>query len=153
MHIKKCIPCKALQAGIIRAVGRATSLPDSFPTDADRGLLDRLNALNNTLITQWNRLQNIRNTVDNTSVQADRARDRVRDAENLIDRARQELAKAKDAVSKIVSKVNIVLLFTRSVKLRQLTQCYSQDIKPAGGTGEPNNMTLLAEEARRLADK
>ncbi|MEQ2259873.1 Laminin subunit gamma-1 [Xenotaenia resolanae] len=96
--------------------------------DADRGLLDRLNTLNNTLTTQWNRLQSIRNTVDDTSAQADRARDRVRDAESLIDRAQQELAKAKDAISKV-------------------------DIKPAGGTGEPNNMTLLAEEARRLADK
>ncbi|XP_032420260.1 laminin subunit gamma-1 [Xiphophorus hellerii] len=96
--------------------------------DADRGLLDRLNSLNATLTTQWNRLQSIRNTVDGTSAQADRARDRVRDAESLIDRARQELAKAKDAVSKV-------------------------DIKPTDGTGEPNNMTLLAEEARRLADK
>ncbi|XP_038125931.1 laminin subunit gamma-1 [Cyprinodon tularosa] len=96
--------------------------------DADQGLLDRLNALNNTLTTQLNRLLNIRNTVDNTSTQADRARDRVRDAESLINRARQELAKAKDAVSKV-------------------------DIKPTGETGEPNNMTLLAEEARRLAEK
>ncbi|KAM4556041.1 laminin subunit gamma-1 [Fundulus diaphanus] len=96
--------------------------------DADRDLLDRLKGLNNTLTTQWNRLQSIRNTVDDTSSQADRARDRVQDAESLIDRARQELAKAKEAVSKV-------------------------DIKPTGETGEPNNMTLLAEEARHLADK
>ncbi|XP_007578148.1 laminin subunit gamma-1 [Poecilia formosa] len=96
--------------------------------DADRGLLDRLNVLNITLTTQWNRLQSIRNTVDDTSAQADRARDRVQDAERLIDRARQELAKAKDAISKV-------------------------DVKPTDGSGEPNNMTLLAEEARRLADK
>uniref|UniRef100_A0A8C4E0V6 Laminin subunit gamma-1 n=1 Tax=Dicentrarchus labrax TaxID=13489 RepID=A0A8C4E0V6_DICLA len=96
--------------------------------DVDKGLLDRLNNLNNTLTTQWNRLQNIRNTVDNTGTQADRARNRVRDAEDLIDRARQELDKAKDAISKV-------------------------DIKPPSGTGDANNMTLLAEEARTLAEK
>lgn len=96
--------------------------------DVDRGLLDRLNNINSTLTTQWNRLQNIRNTVDDTGTQADRARHRVRDAENLIDRARQELDKAKDAISKV-------------------------DIKPPSGTGDPNNMTLLAEEARTLAEK
>ncbi|TDH06384.1 hypothetical protein EPR50_G00132680 [Perca flavescens] len=96
--------------------------------DVDRGLLDRLNAINSTLTTQWNRLQNIRGTVDDTGTQADRARHRVRDAENLIDRARQELDKAKEAIGKV-------------------------DIKPPTGNGDPNNMTLLAEEARMLADK
>uniref|UniRef100_A0A8C2ZDC0 Laminin, gamma 1 n=1 Tax=Cyclopterus lumpus TaxID=8103 RepID=A0A8C2ZDC0_CYCLU len=96
--------------------------------DVDRGLLDRLSGINNTLTTQWNRLQGIRNTVDATGTQADRARHRVRDAEDLMDRARQELDKAKDAVGKVVSAV-------------------------APGTGDPNNMTLLAEEARTLADK
>uniref|UniRef100_A0A8D3CQ27 Laminin, gamma 1 n=1 Tax=Scophthalmus maximus TaxID=52904 RepID=A0A8D3CQ27_SCOMX len=96
--------------------------------DVDRGLLDRLTVINNTLTTQWNRLQNIRGTVDSTGAQADRARSRVRDAESLIDHARQELDKAKDAVGKV-------------------------DIKPPGGSGEPNNMTMLAEEARRLAEK
>ncbi|XP_039858413.1 laminin subunit gamma-1 [Simochromis diagramma] len=96
--------------------------------EADQGLLDRLNGINNTLTTQWNRLKSIRNTVDDTGTQADLARGRVRDAENLIDRARQELDKAKDAISKV-------------------------DIKPPGGTGAPNNLTLLAEEARKLADK
>ncbi|TMS01279.1 Laminin subunit gamma-1 [Larimichthys crocea] len=94
----------------------------------DQGLLDRLNNINNTLTTQWNRLQSIRNTVDDTGTQADRARNRVRDAESLIDRARQELDKAKDAISKV-------------------------DIKPPTGAADPNNMTLLAEEARTLADK
>uniref|UniRef100_A0A3Q0T4A4 Laminin, gamma 1 n=1 Tax=Amphilophus citrinellus TaxID=61819 RepID=A0A3Q0T4A4_AMPCI len=96
--------------------------------EVDRGLLDRLNAINSTLTTQWNRLQSIRTTVDDTAGQADRAQVRVREAESLIDRARQELDKAKDALGKV-------------------------DIKAPGGTGEPNNMTLLAEEARRLADK
>lgn len=74
------------------------------PPDVDRGLLERLNSINNTLTTQWNRLQSVRNTVDDTGTQADRARNRVRDAESLIDRARQELEKAKDAVSKVVSE-------------------------------------------------
>lgn len=96
--------------------------------EVDRGLLDRLNAINSTLTTQWNRLQSIRTTVDDTAGQADRAQVRVREAESLIDRARQELDKAKDAIGKV-------------------------DIKSPGGTGEPNNMTLLAEEAQRLADK
>lgn len=96
--------------------------------EVDQGLLDRLNGINNTLTTQWNRLKSIRNTVDDTATQADLARGRVSDAESLIDRARQELDKAKDAVSKV-------------------------DIKPPGGTGAPNNLTLLAEEARKLADK
>lgn len=74
-----------------------------LPADVDRGLLDRLNSINNTLTTQWNRLQSVRNTVDDTGTRADRARSRVQDAESLIDRARQELEKAKDAVSKVVS--------------------------------------------------
>ncbi|XP_053739856.1 laminin subunit gamma-1 [Synchiropus splendidus] len=96
--------------------------------DMDRGLLDRLNNINSTLTTQWNRLQGIRSTVDNTSTQADVARNRVRDAEDLIDRARQELDKAKDAIGKV-------------------------DIKPPTPGADPNNMTLLAEEARNLAQK
>ena len=71
-------------------------------SDVDKGLLERLGKLNSTLTTQWNRLQNIRNTVDNTGTQADKARNRVRDAENLIGLAREELDKAKDAISKLV---------------------------------------------------
>ncbi|XP_022533612.2 laminin subunit gamma-1 [Astyanax mexicanus] len=96
--------------------------------DVDKGLLDRLKGINNTLTTQWNRLQNIRNTVDNTGTLADKAQNRVREAEKLIDRARDELDKAKDAISKV-------------------------DIKTPTTTGDPNNMTLLAEEARNLAEK
>uniref|UniRef100_A0A668A017 Laminin subunit gamma-1 n=1 Tax=Myripristis murdjan TaxID=586833 RepID=A0A668A017_9TELE len=71
--------------------------------DVDKGLLERLNVINSTLTTQWNRLQNIRGTVDETGAQADRARHRVRDAESLIERARQELDKAKDAIGKVRS--------------------------------------------------
>ncbi|XP_066536763.1 laminin subunit gamma-1 [Hoplias malabaricus] len=96
--------------------------------EVDKGLLDRLKTINNTLTTQWNRLQNIKNTVDNTATLADKARNRVSDAEKLIDRAREELDKAKDAISKV-------------------------DIKIPTTTGDPNNMTLLAEEARNLAEK
>ncbi|CAB1317552.1 unnamed protein product [Coregonus sp. 'balchen'] len=62
-------------------------------------LIDNLGSTSET----WNRLQNIRNTVDNTGTQADKARNR--------------------------------------------------DIKAPSITGDPNNMTLLAEEARNLADK
>ncbi|KAK1879358.1 hypothetical protein KUDE01_027481, partial [Dissostichus eleginoides] len=96
--------------------------------DVDRGLLERLSTINGTLSAQWNRLQNIRSTVDDTGLQSDRARSRVRDAESLIDKARHELDKAKEAVAKV-------------------------DIKAPSGSGDPNNMTLLAEEARNLADK
>lgn len=71
--------------------------------------MDRLDTLNNTLTTQWKRLQGIRNTVDDTGAQADRARNRVQDAESLIDRARQELDKAKDAISKVVSGLSVVM--------------------------------------------
>uniref|UniRef100_A0A8C5GYU8 Laminin subunit gamma-1 n=1 Tax=Gouania willdenowi TaxID=441366 RepID=A0A8C5GYU8_GOUWI len=49
--------------------------------NVDKGLLDRLNTINGTLTTQWNRLQSIRVTVDDTATQADRARVRVQDAE------------------------------------------------------------------------
>lgn len=80
------------------------------PADVDRGLLERLNSINNTLTVQWNRLQSIRTTVDNTGTQADRARGRVREAEDLIDRARQELDKAKDAISKVVSDRAVVMV-------------------------------------------
>uniref|UniRef100_A0A672NPD1 Laminin subunit gamma-1 n=1 Tax=Sinocyclocheilus grahami TaxID=75366 RepID=A0A672NPD1_SINGR len=96
--------------------------------EVDKGLLDRLNNINKTLNNQWNRLQDIKNTVDNTGTQADRARNRVRDAENLISTAREELDKAKEAISKV-------------------------DIKIPTTSGDPNNMTLLAEEARKLSEK
>ncbi|XP_056266449.1 laminin subunit gamma-1 [Pseudoliparis swirei] len=95
--------------------------------DVDRGLLERLSGINSTLTTQWSRLQSVRGTVDASGTQADRARLRVRDAEDLIDRARQELDKAKDAVGRV-------------------------DIRPPSGAGT-NNMTRLAEEARALADR
>ncbi|XP_072298063.1 laminin subunit gamma-1 [Eucyclogobius newberryi] len=121
---------KAFEERLKEAERAITELLEEAQTskEVDRGLLDRLNSINITLTTQWSRLQNIRNTVDETGTQADKARARVRDAENLIDRARQELDKAKDAIIKV-------------------------DIKPPSGGGDPNNMTLLAEEARTLAEK
>lgn len=86
------------------------------PAEADQGLLDHLNGINNTLTTQWNRLKSIRNTVDDTGTQADLARGRVRDAENLIDRARQELDKAKDAISKVVSEGAVSMATNRALR-------------------------------------
>ncbi|KAK7944940.1 hypothetical protein WMY93_000668 [Mugilogobius chulae] len=121
---------KAFEERLKEAERAITDLLEEAQTskEVDKDLLDRLNSINITLTTQWNRLQNIRDTVDETGTQADKAHSRVRDAEILIDRARQELDKAKDAISKV-------------------------DIKPPSGGGDPNNMTLLAEEARILAQK
>uniref|UniRef100_A0A8C6SB72 Laminin, gamma 1 n=1 Tax=Neogobius melanostomus TaxID=47308 RepID=A0A8C6SB72_9GOBI len=121
---------KAFEERLKEAERAITELLEEAQTskEMDRDLLDRLNSINITLTTQWNRLHTIRKTVDETGSQADRARARVRDAENLIDRARQELDKAKDAISKV-------------------------DIKAPSGGADPNNMTLLAEEARTLAEK
>lgn len=96
--------------------------------DVDKGLLERLAVINGTLTTQWNRLQNIRSTVEQSGEKAHQARTRVHAAEALIHRARHELDKAKDAIAKV-------------------------DIKAPSSSGDPNNMTLLAEEARTLADK
>lgn len=79
------------------------------PADVDRALLEHLDAINNTLTTQWNRLQNIRNTVDNTGNQAGRAQARVHDAKSLVERAQRELDKARDAVSKVVSGGSAVM--------------------------------------------
>lgn len=121
---------KAFEERLKEAERAITELLEEARTskEMDGDILNRLNSINITLTTQWNRLHNIRKTVDQTGSQADQARARVRDAENLIDRARQELEKAKDAISKV-------------------------DIKPPSGGGDPNNMTLLAEEARKLAEK
>lgn len=126
----------------------------------DKDLLDRLKIINNTLTTQWNRLQNIRNTVEDTGNLADMARGRVRETEKLIERAREELDKAKDAIRKVVSYLRSMKhlcyedVLTRE-RERESNKCFSshQDIKIPQTTGDPNNMTLLAEEARSLAEK
>ncbi|XP_030063379.1 laminin subunit gamma-1 [Microcaecilia unicolor] len=96
--------------------------------DVDQGLMDRLNEINNTLSSQLGRLGNIQKTVEETEGLAQQARDRVEDTENLIELARGELEKAKVAIANV-----------------SITQPES--------TGDPSNMTLLAEEARRLAER
>jgi hypothetical protein len=68
----------------------------------DKGLLERLASINGTLTTQWNRLQNIRSTVDQSGAQADKARTRVQHAEELIDRARTQLDKARSDIANVV---------------------------------------------------
>uniref|UniRef100_A0AAY4ABN0 Laminin subunit gamma 1 n=1 Tax=Denticeps clupeoides TaxID=299321 RepID=A0AAY4ABN0_9TELE len=88
----------------------------NFMDRVDKDLLKRLGNLNNTLTTQWNRAL------------ADTAQKRVRDAEHLVDRAREELDKAKKAITDV-------------------------DINIPTAPGTPNNMTRLAEEARKLAEK
>lgn len=124
--------------------------------EVDKDLLDRLKNINDTLTTQWNRLQNIKNTVEDTGNLADKARNRVRETEKLIERAREELDKAKDAISKVVSFILSVFVCVREGERDRVQwMCFSshQDIKIPTTTGDPNNMTLLAEEARRLAEK
>ncbi|KAK2503340.1 hypothetical protein MC885_013915, partial [Smutsia gigantea] len=96
--------------------------------DVDQNLMDRLQRVNNTLYSQISRLQNIRNTIDETGNLAEQARARVESTEQLIEIASRELEKAKIAVANV-----------------SITQPES--------TGDPNNMTLLAEEARRLAER
>nr|XP_014351267.1 PREDICTED: laminin subunit gamma-1 [Latimeria chalumnae] len=94
----------------------------------DDSLMERLAEINNTLSSQLGRLQNIKDTVDRTGVTSEQSRQRVQEAEDLIDRAQKELEKAKALVANV-------------------------SITPPDSTGDPNNMTLLAEEARRLAEK
>uniref|UniRef100_A0A8C6GKJ4 Laminin subunit gamma-1 n=1 Tax=Mus spicilegus TaxID=10103 RepID=A0A8C6GKJ4_MUSSI len=96
--------------------------------DVDQNLMDRLQRVNSSLHSQISRLQNIRNTIEETGILAERARSRVESTEQLIEIASRELEKAKMAAANV-----------------SITQPES--------TGEPNNMTLLAEEARRLAER
>ncbi|KAK1329285.1 hypothetical protein QTO34_011466 [Cnephaeus nilssonii] len=96
--------------------------------DVDQNLMDRLQRVNNSLSSQISRLQNIRNTIGETGNLAEQARARVESTEQLIEIASKELEKAKIAVANV-----------------SITQPES--------TGDPNNMTLLAEEARRLAER
>lgn len=96
--------------------------------DVDQNLMDRLQRVNNTLSSQVSRLQNIRNTIEETGSLAEQARARVENTEHLIEIASRELEKAKVAVANV-----------------SITQPES--------TGDPNNMTLLAEEARKLAER
>uniref|UniRef100_A0A8C0WK76 Laminin subunit gamma-1 n=1 Tax=Castor canadensis TaxID=51338 RepID=A0A8C0WK76_CASCN len=96
--------------------------------DVDQNLMDRLQRVNNTLYSQIGRLQNIRNIIEETGNLAEQARTRVGNTEQLIEIASRELEKAKVAAANV-----------------SITQPES--------TGDPNNMTLLAEEARKLAER
>ncbi|XP_060686295.1 laminin subunit gamma-1 [Hemiscyllium ocellatum] len=96
--------------------------------DVDKSLMDRLAEINNTLSTQWGRLQNIKDTVDNTEELAEQSNNRIQDAEKVISNARTELEKAKEILDDV-------------------------SIATPASSADPNNMTLLAEEARYLADR
>ncbi|XP_067846571.1 laminin subunit gamma-1 isoform X2 [Heptranchias perlo] len=96
--------------------------------DVDKSLMDRLAEINNTLSTQWGRLQNIKDTVDNTEDLAERSNNRIQDAEKVISNARRELEKAKETLGNV-------------------------SISTPDSSADPNNMTLLAEEARNLAER
>ncbi|KAM9326705.1 laminin subunit gamma-1 [Gastrophryne carolinensis] len=96
--------------------------------DVDQGMLDRLAEINATLSSQLERLQNIRDMIRDTDKQAQDARTRVEGTELIIESARQQLEKAKVAIANV-------------------------SITPVETTGDPNNMTLLAEEARKLAER
>ncbi|PIO24063.1 hypothetical protein AB205_0152200, partial [Aquarana catesbeiana] len=96
--------------------------------NVDQGMLDRLAEINATLSSQLGRLQNIRDMIRDTDKQAQEARDRVESTELIIDSARVQLEKAKIAIANV-------------------------SITPPETTGDPNNMTLLAEEARKLAER
>ncbi|KFV16423.1 Laminin subunit gamma-1, partial [Pterocles gutturalis] len=96
--------------------------------DVDQGLMDRLKDINSTLASQLNRLRNIQGTVRETENLAEQARVRVEDTEDLISLASDMLEKAKMAADNV-------------------------SITPPESSGDPNNMTLLAEEARKLAER
>ncbi|XP_069794299.1 laminin subunit gamma-1 isoform X1 [Narcine bancroftii] len=96
--------------------------------DIDKSLMDRLAEINNTLSTQWGRLQNIKDTVDNTEDLADRSNNRIQDAEKVIVNARMELEKAKEIMANVSATM-------------------------PDSSADPNNMTLLAEEAHSLAER
>uniref|UniRef100_A0A8C5X712 Laminin subunit gamma 1 n=1 Tax=Malurus cyaneus samueli TaxID=2593467 RepID=A0A8C5X712_9PASS len=96
--------------------------------DVDQGLMDRLKDINSTLVSQLNRLRSIQGTVRDTESLAEQARVRVEDTEDLISLASEMLEKAKMAADNV-------------------------SITPPEQSGDPNNITLLAEEARKLAER
>lgn len=96
--------------------------------DVDQGLMDHLKDINSTLVSQLNRLRIIQSTVRDTENLAEQARVRVEDTEDLISLASDMLEKAKVAADNV-------------------------SITPPEQSGDPNNMTLLAEEARKLAER
>lgn len=72
-------------------------------SDVDQNLMDRLQRVNSSLHSQISRLQNIRNTIEETGVLAEQARFRVESTEQLIEIASRELEKAKMAAANVVS--------------------------------------------------
>lgn len=72
-------------------------------SDVDQNLMDRLQRVNNSLHSQISRLHNIRNTIEETGILAERARSRVESTEQLIEIASRELEKAKMAAANVVS--------------------------------------------------
>ncbi|KAL7984791.1 hypothetical protein Chor_003361 [Crotalus horridus] len=94
--------------------------------DVDQGLMDRLQEINRTLSSQLGRLRNIQNTVKQTENLAEQAQGQVENTEGLIDSASNMLHKARMAIANV-------------------------SITPPESTSDPNNMTVLAEEARQLA--
>lgn len=69
--------------------------------------MDRLQRVNSSLHSQISRLQNIRNTIEETSILADRARSRVESTERLIEITSRELEKAKMAAANVVSGAEV----------------------------------------------
>nr|XP_056701417.1 laminin subunit gamma-1 [Euleptes europaea] len=96
--------------------------------DVDQGLMDRLHEINRTLSGQLGRLRNIQKTVADTENLAEQARSRVDDTEELIKTASDKLSKASAAVAKVALP--------------------SPDL-----ISDPNNMTVLVDEARQLAQR
>ncbi|XP_026559056.1 laminin subunit gamma-1 [Pseudonaja textilis] len=94
--------------------------------DVDQGLMDRLLEINRTLSSQLGRLRNIQNTVSQTESLAVQAQAQVKNTEGLIDSASNMLHRARMAIANV-------------------------SITPPESTSDPNNMTILAEEARQLA--
>lgn len=72
-------------------------------SDVDQNLMDRLQRVNSSLHSQISRLQNIRNTIEETGILAEQARSRVESTEQLIEIASRELEKAKMAAANVVS--------------------------------------------------
>lgn len=77
-------------------------------SDVDQNLMDRLQRVNNSLHSQISRLHNIRNTIEETGVLAERARSRVESTEQLIEIASRELEKAKMAAANVVSDSEVL---------------------------------------------
>ncbi|KAL8178112.1 UNVERIFIED_CONTAM: Laminin subunit gamma-1 [Gekko kuhli] len=96
--------------------------------DVDQGLMDRLHEINRTLSGQLGRLRNIQKTVADTENLAEQARSRVDDTAELIKTAADKLSRASAAVGKVTIP--------------------SPDL-----ISDPNNMTLLVDEARQLAQR